>query len=173
MPETYDVFISYSRADGNTVRRLAENLHNVGLRVFLDDWEIGPGDVVTHHLDEAILNSRNGVLCVTPIALTRPWVQEEYAALLNRAVEKKLRLIPVLLADAELPAFLATRAWVDLRTADGPEYERRIRDLVAALKGERPAPPPRQDGVILPKPGTAFRAEGPLQSDLARSCGST
>ncbi|MBW8879368.1 MAG: toll/interleukin-1 receptor domain-containing protein [Acidobacteria bacterium] len=44
MPETYDVFISYSRADGNTVRRLAENLRNAGLRVFFDDWEIGGWD---------------------------------------------------------------------------------------------------------------------------------
>ncbi|HEX3556935.1 MAG TPA: tetratricopeptide repeat protein [Thermoanaerobaculia bacterium] len=166
MPENYDVFLSYSRADGKLVHRLAENLHNAGLRVFLDEWEIGPGDVVNLRLDAAILKSRNGVLCISPTALSRPWVQEEYAALLNRAVEKKLRLIPVLLADAELPAFLATRAWVDLRTADGPEYERKIRDLVAALKGERLGAPPRRDGEILPKPGTAFRAEGPLQGRL-------
>ncbi|MEA2602862.1 MAG: hypothetical protein QOF89_3854, partial [Acidobacteriota bacterium] len=166
MTEPYDVFISYARADAEQVRRLAENLHNAGLHVFLDEWEIGPGDVVVHHLDAAILNSRNGVLCVTPTALSRPWVQEEYAALLNRAVEKKLRLIPVLFADAELPAFLATRAWIDLRTADGPEYEKKIRELIAALKGEKPGPPPRWDGEILPKPGTAFRAEGPLQARL-------
>jgi hypothetical protein len=145
MPEPYDVFISYARADAEQVRRLAENLHNAGLHVFLDEWEIGPGDVVVHHLDAAILNSRNGVLCVTPTALSRPWVQEEYAALLTRAVEKKLRLIPVLFVDTELPAFLATRAWIDLRTADGPEYEKKIRELIAALKGERPGPPPRRD----------------------------
>jgi hypothetical protein len=166
MTEPYDVFISYARADGEHVRRVAESLHNAGLRVFFDEWEIGPGDVIVHHLDAAILNSRNGVLCVTPTALSRPWVQEEYAALLTRAVEKKLRLIPVLFVDAELPAFLATRAWIDLRTADGPEYERKIRELIAALKGEKLGPPPRQDGEILPKPGTAFRAEGALQGRL-------
>ena len=69
MPEPYDVFISYARADGEAVRRLAENLHNAGLHVFFDEWEIGPGDVVVHHLDQAIINSRNGVLCVTRTAL--------------------------------------------------------------------------------------------------------
>jgi hypothetical protein len=47
MPEPYDVFISYARADSELVRRLAENLRNAGLHVFLNEWEIGPGDVVT------------------------------------------------------------------------------------------------------------------------------
>src|SRR5436305_3804054 len=165
MAEPYDVFISYARADAEHVRRLAESLHNAELKVFFDEWEIGPGDVLVHKLDEG-LNSRNGVLCVTPTALSRPWVLEEYAAMVTRAVERKLQLIPVLLIDAELPPLLASRVWVDLRTADGPEYDREVRKLIAALKGERPAPPPRQDGQILPRPGTAFRAEVILRSRL-------
>ncbi|HSG38310.1 MAG TPA: TIR domain-containing protein, partial [Thermoanaerobaculia bacterium] len=166
MTERYDVFLSYARADAGQVRRLAENLHNAGLDVFFDEWEIGPGDVLVHRLDHGLLNSRNGVLCVTPTSLSRPWVLEEYAAMVTRAVDRKLRLIPVLLTDAELPPLLASRVWIDLRTADGPEYERRVRDLVAALKGERPGPPPRREGEILPRPGTAFRAEGPLRRRL-------
>lgn len=162
MAERYDVFLSYARADAEQVRRLAENLHNAGLDVFFDEWEIGPGDVLVHRLDHGLLNSRNGALCVTPTALSRPWVLEEYASLMTRAVDRKLRFIPVLLADAEIPPLLANRVWVDFRTADGPEYERKVRDLVAALKGERPGPPPRRHGEILPKPGTAFRAETPI-----------
>jgi hypothetical protein len=165
MAEPYDVFISYARADAEHVRRLAESLHNAGLKVFFDEWEIGPGDVLVHKLDQG-LNSRNGVLCVTPTALSRPWVLEEYAALVTQAVERKLQLIPVLLINAELPPLLASRVWVDLRTADGPEYDREVRKLIAILKGERPAPPPRWEGQILPRPGSAFRAEGLLRGRL-------
>ncbi|HSF39408.1 MAG TPA: toll/interleukin-1 receptor domain-containing protein, partial [Thermoanaerobaculia bacterium] len=107
MAEPYDVFLSYAHADAEEVHRLAENLHNAGLEVFLDDWRIDPGDVLVHKLDAALLNSRNGILCVTPTALSRDWVLKEYAAMMTRATERKLRLIPVLLADAELPPLLA------------------------------------------------------------------
>src|SRR5262249_55024167 len=143
----------------------AESLHNAGLKVFLDDWEIGLGDVLVHKLDEG-LKSKNGVLCVTPTALSRPWVLQEYAAMVTRAVERKLQLIPALLIDAELPPILPSLVWVDRRTGDGREYERQVRKLIAALKGERPAPPPRQEGQILSRPGSAFRAEGLLRGRL-------
>jgi hypothetical protein len=158
MPEHYDVFLSYARADAAQVHRLAENLHNAGLEVFLDEWEIAPGDVLVHQLDRGILNSRNVVLAVTPTSLSRPWVLEEYAAALTRTVAGKQRLLAVLLADAELPPFLASRAWVDLRHADGPEYEKTVGKLIAILRGERPGPPPR----IVPRPDTAVVEEGPL-----------
>jgi hypothetical protein len=104
---------------------------------------VGPGDVVVHRLDAGILASRNGILVVSPVSLSRPWVQEEYAAMLVRTVAGRQRLIPVLLQDAEMPPFLASRAWVDLRNADGPDYLARVGELVRALKGGRAGPPPR------------------------------
>jgi hypothetical protein len=155
-----DVFVSYSRADAEWVRVLAENLHQSGLEVFLDEWEIGPGDVLVHKLDAGILASRNGVLVVSPSSLSRPWVQQEYAAMMTRVVEgKQQNLIPVLLKDAEMPPFLAARLWVDFRNVDGPDYLSRVSELVRALKGERPGPPPRTGG-LKPPPGSGFQATG-------------
>jgi hypothetical protein len=94
-----DVFISYGHADVDWVRTLAANLHNAEVRVFFDEWDIAPGDVLVHKLDAGIRNSRNGVLIVSPASLSRRWVQEEYAAMMTRAVAGKQRLIPVLLRD--------------------------------------------------------------------------
>jgi len=142
--ETFDVFISYGHQDADWVRTLAENLHRAGLDVFLDEWEIAPGDVVVHNLEHGLLSSRNGVLVVSPASVSRPWVQQEYAVMVGRAVENKQRLIPVLVGDdVEVPPFAATRLWVDFRRVDRPEYERRVQRLVAALRGERPQRPPR------------------------------
>jgi hypothetical protein len=103
MAEPFDVFISYARADGERVRVLAENLHQSGLEVFLDEWYIAAGDVLVHKLDEALARTRNGVLVASASALERPWVREEYAAMLTRAVAGKQRLIPVLIGEVELP----------------------------------------------------------------------
>jgi hypothetical protein len=52
MTKHWDVFLSYARTDAAQVHRLAENLHNVGLEVFLDEWQIAPGDVLVHQLDQ-------------------------------------------------------------------------------------------------------------------------
>ena len=41
--ETFDVFISYGHQDQEWVHGLAENLHQAGLDVFLDAWEVAPG----------------------------------------------------------------------------------------------------------------------------------
>jgi hypothetical protein len=108
-----------------------------------------------HQLDRGILNSRNGIPAVTPTALSRPWVQEEYATMMIRAVDGKQRLIPVLLADAEMPPLLASRVSVDLRRADGPEYEREI-SKISLLNGQKIGPPPRT-GELLPRPDSAVR----------------
>lgn len=165
MAETWDAFISYARADQDWVRRLAINLHDLGLDVFLDEWEIGPGDVLMHRLDAGLLHSRTGVLVVSPAALERPWVQNEYAAMMTRAVAGQQRLIPVLLNDAEMPPLLASRLYIDFRHADGPAYTAKVLELARALRGERPGPPPRPDQVQ-PPPSTGFRAEGPLHYQL-------
>jgi hypothetical protein len=138
--DTTDVFISYARSDAPWVRTLAENLQNSGLQVFYDEWKIAPGDVLVHELDKGILKSRNGILIVSLVSLSRPWVQAEYAAMMTRAVEGKQRLIPVLLKDAEMPPLLASRVWIDFRNADGPDYLARVRELVRALNGERLGP---------------------------------
>ena len=43
----YDVFLSYSSKDKETVHALAERLREDGLRVWLDAWAIKPGDSIT------------------------------------------------------------------------------------------------------------------------------
>ncbi|MFL5334610.1 MAG: toll/interleukin-1 receptor domain-containing protein, partial [Geminicoccaceae bacterium] len=41
--DSYDVFLSYSRADQATVEGVAKRLHGLGLQVFLDRWYLAPG----------------------------------------------------------------------------------------------------------------------------------
>ncbi len=114
----WDVFVSYGHEDAEWVRALAANLERAGLKVFFDEWELVGGDRITWQLEKGVHESASGVLVVSPHSLSRPWVREEYEALLRQAVEAPgRRLVPVLYADAELPVFLANRLWVDFRGA--------------------------------------------------------
>ena len=132
----WDLFISYAREDQAWVTVLAENLHELGFAVFFDAWEVGPGSVVTLALEEGVKKSRCGVVVVSPVALGRPWVQEEYAAMMGEAVGRGMRIVPVLYQAAEMPAMLATRAWVDFRGKVGEAYFGALAELAAGLRGE-------------------------------------
>ena len=138
--ETWDVFLSHARADATFVHQLATDLEALGLRVFLDVWEIGPGDVVSQRLDQGLRGSKTGVLVVSSASVQRAWVMEEYAVLLGKAVERGQRLIPVILELAELPPMLGTRLWVDFRGKSGAEYRETVEGLARAIRGERGRP---------------------------------
>ena len=61
----YDVFLSYSSKDKKTVHALAERLRRDGVRVWLDGWEIEPGDPIgmkTQHGVNRSLCIRRGAL---------------------------------------------------------------------------------------------------------------
>ena len=174
----WDVFVSYGHDDAGWVRVLAGNLHRAGFDVFLDEWELVGGDRVTGRLEEAIRDSANGVLVVSPHSLSRPWVREEYEALLRQAVQEpgQRRLIPVLYADAELPEFAANRLWVDFRGAGttGPVYEARLGELVRYLRGLPAADRPARDGAVqwpTGQGGEVVRPAGPLRAELTISAG--
>ena len=42
-PERYDVFVSYNRAEGPDVERIARRLREEGLTVFFDRWSMSAG----------------------------------------------------------------------------------------------------------------------------------
>jgi hypothetical protein len=132
--ESWHAFISYAAADIVDVRRIAENLHRLGLDVFFDQWEIDAGTVVSQRLDQGLRGSSAGVLIVSKTSVQRPWVLQEYAVLLEKAVKQGQRLIPVLLEDTELPPMLATRHYIDLRGKSGDDY-------IAAIKKTRSGDP--------------------------------
>ncbi len=75
MSEQYDVFVSYSHVDGDWVRHLAQLLHDEGLSVWFDEWEIGAGDVLVHKLDDGIGGAKTGILILTEETLARPIVR--------------------------------------------------------------------------------------------------
>jgi hypothetical protein len=54
----YDVFLSHSSEDKPVVRALAERLRTDGLRIWLDEWIIQPGDMIGLKVEEGLEKSR-------------------------------------------------------------------------------------------------------------------
>ena len=63
----WDVFLSHASEDKNLVARpLANNISEVGLRVWLDEAELHVGDRLREKVDEGLSKSQFGVLIVSP-----------------------------------------------------------------------------------------------------------
>ena len=164
--EGYDAFVSYGHADAAWVHVLAGNLEELGVRVFLDAWELVAGDLIAVRLQDGLAAAGAVVFVVSPESVGRGWVNEEFGAAVAAAAAGRQRLIPVLLGEVALPPLVAARGYVDFRQVDDPAvYEARVRELAAAVRGEPAASRPAPGGGIVPPPGV-YRAEGPRPGRL-------
>src|SRR5580698_3468295 len=112
----YDVFLSHNSRDRVSVRQLAERLRSAGLRVWFDEWELRPGDLISLAIDSGLERSRTLVLCLSPAALGSGWVSLERVTVLFRDPSlKDRRFIPVLLADCEMPHSMLRYRYIDFR----------------------------------------------------------
>jgi TIR domain len=90
------VFISHSSKDTSVARQLARRLSEAGLKVWLPEDEILPGDNWAKKVGQALEESELMVVLVTPHAFESEWLKEEIQYALT-AEQYKGRLIPVLL----------------------------------------------------------------------------
>ncbi|MCP4655795.1 MAG: toll/interleukin-1 receptor domain-containing protein, partial [bacterium] len=114
----FDVFLSHNSRDKPAVRQLGEALGQRGLRVWLDEWELVPGQPWQEALEEIIATTQAAAVLVGKDGLG-PWQEPEMRGCISEFVARKLPVIPVLLLGApgepELPIFLKQFTWVDLR----------------------------------------------------------
>lgn len=131
-PNRFDTFISYSSIDSAWATRLKEALEARELRVWMDADQIRAGDVFVGSLETGIEQSNTLVLVVSPESLSSNWVREEYARAMALVNNRALRLIPIILRDAALPGFLASRQHVDFR--DDLAFEANVDRLVSGIE---------------------------------------
>ncbi len=125
----YDVFLRHNAQDKPRVRRLAQRLKRAGVRVWFDEWNVGPGDIIALKVDEGLEQSRVLLLCISPNALTSGWVALERSTAIHRdPANTGRRFIPLLLADCELPDTLRRYKYVDFRE----EADAAFAELLAA-----------------------------------------
>ncbi|MEU4403524.1 tetratricopeptide repeat protein [Streptosporangium sp. NPDC023963] len=152
-----DAYISHAPRDAEWVRWLADRLRAEGLEVTYGEVLRSPGAIVVEVIEKAIRDASHGILVLSRASLTDPWVRQAYATLTRRSVEGGQRLIPVLIEDVELPEFAADRFHVDFSPVDGHDHDRRLDELVRALRGQVPEVVP---GPVT-RPGSGVRPEKP------------
>jgi len=134
----YDVFLSHSSKDKAVVRELAKRLRRDGLRVWFDEWEVKPGDIIGLKVEQGLEQSRVLVLCMSKNAFASDWVTlERHSVMFRDPTNAQRRFIPLLLEDTAIKETLKQFAYVDWRQRVEDQYSRL---LAACPKAEDRTP---------------------------------
>jgi len=113
------IFLSHNHRDKPLVRDFASLLRLSGADVWLDEWELEPGDSIPLKVDEGLTAMDTIIVCWSANAAASNWVRTEFASGLSRSLaDKSVRVIPATLDDTPLPTILAHIFYLDLRTGD-------------------------------------------------------
>ena len=133
----FDVFLCHNSADKPAVRRIGDQLKQMGILPWLDVEELPPGVPWMPLLEQQIHQIRAAAVCFGSAGIG-PWQEQEIIGFLRAFVKRGVPVIPVLLPDApsapELPVFLSAMTWVDFRRADTDPMVR----LIWGITGKRP-----------------------------------
>lgn len=131
---TFDVFLSYSSRDSDVILPLAERLRKDGIRVWLDQWEIRPGDNIPVKIEEGLEACRVLVLCMSAQAFQSDWPKLESGTFRFRdPLNRTRRFVPLLLDDTQIPGSLSQFRYIDWRES---VRWKQYRDLVDACASQ-------------------------------------
>jgi hypothetical protein len=106
-PDVPQIFICHASSDKAHARRLAHALSGQGFRVWIDEAEIKPGDSLIEKIESGIFTSRNLVVLLTANSVSSRWCKEELRMALALQIRgERIRVLPALFEDCEIPGFL-------------------------------------------------------------------
>lgn len=159
------VFISYSSQDKAIATRIARDLDKHGVRVWLDTYELLPGDSLVEKITQGVQTSDYLLVILSRSSVQSQWVQREIGIAYQRNREAStLRVIPVLIDDSDVPVNLAETVYVDLRLG----YEEGLARIVAAVSS-RPADSVPKLSELVDTPDLVAHIEG--EQKLFRGAG--
>ncbi len=147
---TRRVFISYSHQDSHFVEKLAQDLEQAGIRIWIDRLELAVGDSMIEGVSRGLEESADVVVVLSQASIQSQWVQTELRAKLTQVLsEKGGRVLPVLIErDVRLPFLIGDLRYADFRV----DYKQGLKALLDALRAPRSAVAPAAHATDRPAP---------------------
>ncbi len=111
------VFFSYSHADAEAVRKVADGLRATGVEVWIDEAELKPGDNINFSIERGLDSADFVAFFISGSSLSSHWARQELDAAISRQVSGGggAILLPILLEDVEIPPLLRMTVYLDMR----------------------------------------------------------
>jgi hypothetical protein len=133
----YDVFLSHTKADIESARKLADSLQQHGVKVWFEEWVLKAGDHQPTKPRQGIQASRQIVVILTAHYF-HPKSLEHYTRVVEAlsdtqaySLDKARPLIPVLFEYCEIPSIFQQFAQIDFTNT--ANFEWGVRQLLEAL----------------------------------------
>lgn len=92
----YDAFICHASEDKEIiVRPLANILVEKGFDIWFDEFELTVGDKLRESIDKGLINSRYGIVVLSPSFFKREWSKRELDGLTALEIEGKSLILPI------------------------------------------------------------------------------
>lgn len=92
----HDIFISHASEDKDDfVRPLAQKLKEKGYRVWYDEFSLTLGDSLSSSIDKGILESRFGIIVLSPNFFQKQWTQRELEGLVQKEISYGKVILPI------------------------------------------------------------------------------
>jgi len=129
------IFLCHASSDKALVRRLAIDLAWLGVDVWFDEWELGPGDGLHECIGSALEKAAFIGVVISQRSKKSQWCKRELEQGLARELrEGRTLIIPLLAESIAAPPFLADRMYLDLQE----NYLHEITRLVSHIWGISP-----------------------------------
>lgn len=112
------IFISYSHQDSEFVDRLALQLVQNKVNVWVDRWELNVGDSLLSRIQDAITGASALLVVLSQASISSAWVQKEInSGLLRELEERRVIVLPILIENCQIPVFLREKVYADFRSS--------------------------------------------------------
>ncbi|WP_165966910.1 toll/interleukin-1 receptor domain-containing protein [Actinomadura sp. 7K507] len=137
------IFISYSHYDSDFVDKLAMQLVQRKMYVWLDRWELQVGDSLLTRIEAAITTASALLVILSVSSVDSPWCRAEInAGLMRELKERKIVVLPILIEDCDVPIFLQDKIHADFRA----DFDAGLRTVMEATAGVTNAAMSRTEG---------------------------
>jgi ABC-type multidrug transport system fused ATPase/permease subunit len=161
--DTYDVFVSYSRADGRHAAEIDSVLRDKGPKTFFDRRNLAVGLPWVRALEQAIGAAKAAIVLIGPRGLGNTQQYERDLALIRQTRNPAFPVVPVILPETTSDPpfdFLRVLTWIDFshvtREFDAPEV---LQQLLTAIRGEGTAAEGTREAICPYRGLDAFREE--------------
>ncbi len=130
------IFLSHSHKDKSFARKLASDLSKLGIRVWLDEAEIKIGDSLIEKISSGIDEMEYVGAILSRHSVSSEWVKKELDIAMNQEIEnRRVKVLPILIEDCQLPTFLEEKLFADFR--EERNYSDQRNKLVKAILPEK------------------------------------
>jgi hypothetical protein len=159
---TPKVFLSYASEDRALAGEIVQQLMAHGVDTWWDQWEIRTGDSIRQKIDAGLSGCTHFLVLLTPVSITKTWVNQEMDAGLMRMLDGQLVFLPIRagLEAKDLPPLLRGRHSPEIR--DTPKS---VQQLIHDIHGVTRKPPLGSPPAVVSAPANSF---SPAATMLAR-----